>query len=202
MAEIARKQDDFSTTTAMLAQSLNKVEEDARDRAQMVRDEVRTLEASQGQQIADLQTKMNLELTAVGAKTQGGFDRLNAKQREELETVKQNVDKRVQTTIQEVSDRLQENNVDIEKYVGDQIAKLREQLAQERFKNDTIIEGKNQSFTVESEKRVLDKVATILRENDGFKQDVFEKLQQQLTETQKLYRDTKEERMLYDSKLQ
>ena len=67
---------------------------------------------------------------------------------------------------------------------------------------DTIIEGKNQSFTVESEKRVLDKVATILRENDGFKQDVFDKLQQQLSETQKLYRETKEERMLFDSKLQ
>ena len=95
----------------------------------MIRDELRSLEAAQGQQIADLQTKMNLELTAVGAKTQGGFDRLNARQREELETVKQNIDKRVSSTVQEVSDRLQENNVDIERYVADQIAKLKEQLA-------------------------------------------------------------------------
>ena len=112
-----------------------------------------------------------------------------------------NLDKRVNATVTEISERLDSNNTDIENYVSDQISKLRESLAQERFKMDTIIEGKNQSFTVESEKRVLQKVATILKENDGFKEQVFQKLESQLSDTRKLYRDTKEQGMLFDSKI-
>lgn len=42
---------------------------------------------------------------------------------------------------------------------------------------DTITEGKNQAFTIESEKRVLNKVASILKANEGFKAEVFEKLE-------------------------
>ena len=46
LAEVARKQDDLATNTSLIAQNLSKIEEDARDRAQMIRDELRSLEAA------------------------------------------------------------------------------------------------------------------------------------------------------------
>lgn len=123
------------------------------------------------------------------------------KQREDLEMQKDSLDKRISSTIVEISNRLEGNNQDIEHFVAEKLEKFKESLAEDRFKMDTIVEGKNQQFTIESEKRVLNKVASILKANEGFKAEVFEKLEQQLGDTRKVYRETKEERLLYESRL-
>lgn len=66
---------------------------------------------------------------------------------------------------------------------------------------DTIQEGKNQAYTVEAEKRILNKVTNILDENTKFKSEVYNKLEQQVNDTRRMYRETKEERMVFDTKL-
>lgn len=109
--------------------------------------------------------------------------------------------KQISETSLEINERFQENNRDIEKYLAQQVTALKEQLAQERQKMDTIQEGKNQAYTVEAEKRILNKVTTILDENSAFKGEVFAKLEQQVNDTRKMYRETKEERMVFDTKL-
>ena len=199
--ELARKQEEMQTSFSLLTQNLGKVEEDARERALQVRDELRNVEAAQAQQLADLTTKLNLELAAVNSKTTNGLERLASKTNEDFEAMEKSTNKTISGTMAELNNRFQENNNDIEKYVGDQLNKLRTSLAQERVKMDTILEGKNQEFTVEAEKRILNKVATILDENARFKSDVYSKLEQQLGDTRKMYRETKEDRMLFDSKL-
>ena len=181
--------------------SLSKIEEDARDRSTNLRDELRNVEAQHSQLISDLSTKLSLELTAMSTRVQGSFDKVAMKQREDLEQQKDMLDKRISSTIVEISNRLEGNNQDIENFVSEKLEKFKEQLAEDRFKMDTITEGKNQAFTIESEKRVLNKVANILKANEGFKAEVFEKLEQQLNDTRKVYRETKEERSLYESRL-
>ena len=66
---------------------------------------------------------------------------------------------------------------------------------------DTIQEGKNQAYTVEAEKRILNKVTAIIDENTKFKSEMYSKLDQQVNDTRKMYRETKEERMVFDTKL-
>lgn len=78
---------------------------------------------------------------------------------------------------------------------------LREQLADERAKLDTIQQGKNQAYTIEVEGRILNKVGAVLEENKKFKDDIFRKLERQGKETEKFYRESKEERLLFDTKL-
>lgn len=60
---------------------------------------------------------------------------------------------------QETNARFLQNNKDIEKYLDGQLLLLRENLANERLKSDTIMEGKAQQYTIEIESRVLQKVS-------------------------------------------
>lgn len=78
---------------------------------------------------------------------------------------------------------------------------FKEEASEERQKLDTIQQGRNQAYTIEIEGRILNKVEAILDENKKFKQDIFNKLDQSAQETESFYREAKEERLLFDTKL-
>ena len=53
---------------------------------------------------------------------------------------------------------------------------LKEKLAGERSKYDTIQQGKNQQYTIEVEGRILNKVSAVLDENTKLKNEIFKKV--------------------------
>lgn len=200
-SEVLRKQEDLQANVAMLTQKVNKADEDGRDRASAVRDELKVVETAHSQQLLELQTKLTVEVTALQERFQSSFDKTAGRLREQLDQQASDHQKQITETTLEINERFQENNRDIERYLASQVTSLKESLAQERQKMDTIQEGKNQAYTVEAEKRILNKVTTILDENTKFKSEVYKKLEQQVNDTRRMYRETKEERMVFDTKL-
>lgn len=85
MAEISRRQEQLQNNLSVINGSLQKMEEDGRDRSTNLRDELRNVEAQHSQLISDLSTKLSLELTAMSTRVQGSFDKVAMKQREDLE---------------------------------------------------------------------------------------------------------------------
>lgn len=199
--ELLRKQEDMQGRVAALTSRLTKVEDDSRDRASTLREELKVVETAHSQQILELQTKQTVEITALQEKFQATFEKTAGRLREQLDQQASDHQKQITDTTLELNDRFQENNRDIEKYMTQQVTALQETLAQERLKMDTIQEGKNQAYTVEAEKRILNKVTTIIDENTKFKSEMYSKLDQQVNDTRKMYRETKEERMVFDTKL-
>ena len=101
----------------------------------------------------------------------------------------------------EINQKFLQNNRDIEKYLDQQMLAFKEEASEERQKLDTIQQGRNQAYTIEIEGRILNKVEAILDENKKFKEDIFNKLDQSAQETESFYREAKEERLLFDTKL-
>jgi CRISPR/Cas system-associated endonuclease Cas3-HD len=80
---------------------------------------------------------------------------------------------------QETNQRFLQNNKDIEKYLDGQLVMLKEKLTSERQKYDTIQEGKANAYTIEIERRVLQKVSTIMDESAKMRQDILARLEEQ-----------------------
>ena len=64
-----------------------------------------------------------------------------------------------------------QNNRDIERYLDQQLINLKEKLAEEREKLDTIQQGKNQAFTIEVEGKILNKVQALIEDNNKFENE-------------------------------
>ena len=64
-----------------------------------------------------------------------------------------------------------QNNRDIERYLDQQLINLKEKLAEEREKLDTIQQGKNQAFTIEVEGKILNKVQALIEDNKKFENE-------------------------------
>jgi DNA polymerase III sliding clamp (beta) subunit (PCNA family) len=79
--------------------------------------------------------------------------------------------------------------------------KLKEALASDRVKYDTIQQGKNQQYTIEVEGRILNKVSAILDENTKLKQEIFKKVDQCNDDVEKIYKESQEEKLMFDTKM-
>jgi hypothetical protein len=113
----------------MLTQRVNKAEEDGRDRASTVRDELKVVETAHSQQLLELQTKLTVEVTALQERFQSSFDKTAGKLREQLDQQTSDHQKQITETTLEINERFQENNRDIEKYLASQVSSLKESLA-------------------------------------------------------------------------
>ena len=76
----------------------------------------------------------------------------------------------------DINQKFISNNKDIEKFMDEQLLNLKMSLNDERQKNDTILQGKSQQYTIEIEGRILNKVSAILDENSKLKQEIFNKV--------------------------
>ena len=117
-SEVVRKQEDLQASVAMLTQKVNKAEEDGRDRASTVRDELKVVETAHSQQLLELQTKLTVEVTALQERFQSSFDKTAGKLREQLDQQTSDHQKQITETTLEINERFQENNRDIEKYLA------------------------------------------------------------------------------------
>ena len=79
--------------------------------------------------------------------------------------------------------------------------KLKEALASDRVKYDTIQQGKNQQYNIEVEGRILNKVSAILDENTKLKQEIFKKVDQCNDDVEKIYKESQEEKLMFDTKM-
>lgn len=81
-ADFVRKQDEMQGTVNVLAQNLSKIEEDAKDRAQLVRDELKVVESGLTQQFQELQNKIAGDDSTLQQRVQIAFDKTNFKFKE------------------------------------------------------------------------------------------------------------------------
>jgi hypothetical protein len=63
------------------------------------------------------------------------------------------------------------------------------------------LQGKNQQYTIEIEGRILNKVSAILDENSKLKGEIFKKVDQCNQDTERIYKEAKDERLLFDTKI-
>ena len=56
---------------------------------------------------------------------------------------------------------------------------LKDHLLQERQKQDTIQEGKNQAYTIEIESRILQKIGARMDDNQHLKEEILARLEHQ-----------------------
>ena len=59
--ELLRKQDEFHSSMTMLQQNINKVDEDGKDRASLVREELRVIESALTSSFTDLEQKLAVD---------------------------------------------------------------------------------------------------------------------------------------------
>jgi|TARA_B110000285_G_scaffold78323_1_gene90183 hypothetical protein len=77
--ELLRKQDEFHSSMTMLQQNINKVDEDGKDRASLVREELRVIESALTSSFTDLEQKLAVDDSSLQQKVQVAFDKTNGK---------------------------------------------------------------------------------------------------------------------------
>lgn len=104
---------------------------------------------------------------------------------------------------QETNARFLQNNKDIEKYLDGQLLLLRENLANERLKADTIMEGKAQQYTIEIESRVLQKVSQMMDDSNKMREEILNKLVILNTDAENNINNNmnKEDKVMMDTKM-
>lgn len=105
------------------------------------------------------------------------FDKTNGKFKDYFETMMLDHQKQMASIGQETNARFLQNNKDIEKYIDGQLLVLRDNLLNERLKQDTIMEGKAQQYTIEIESRVMHKVSQMLDDSTKMREEILGKLQ-------------------------
>ena len=195
------KQDEILQNITHISQNVNKVEEDSKDRASLVREELKVVEAALTQSFQDLENKVAVDESTLQHRVQIAFDKTNGKFRDQFEEMVQDHQRQMASADADINQKFLQNNRDIEKYLDEQMIKLKESLATERAKYDTIQQGKNQQYTIEVEGRILNKVSAVLDENSKLKQEIFKKVDQCNNDVEKIYKESQDDKLMWDTKM-
>ena len=127
-AEQANQYDEIKTTLNLVTHSITKIDEDTKDRAQLLREEFKAVESAMSQQIQDLQNKIAMDESTLQHKVQIAFDKTNGKFKEYFETMMHDHQKQMASIGNETNQRFLQNNKDIEKYLDGQLIMLKQKL--------------------------------------------------------------------------
>ena len=83
------KQDEIMQNVTQISQNINKVEEDSKDRASLVREELKVVEAALTQSFQDLENKVAVDESTLQHRVQIAFDKTNGKFRDQFEEMVQ-----------------------------------------------------------------------------------------------------------------
>ena len=101
----------------VVSQNLSKIEEDGKDRATLVREELKVVEAALTQQLQDLENKVAVDDSTLQQRVQIAFDKTNVKFKDQFEQMVFGHQKQISEADADINQKFLQNNRDIEKYL-------------------------------------------------------------------------------------
>ncbi len=81
-----------------------------------------------------------------------------------------------------MSSKFEQNNHDVKNFIEKKTDESRAKILEERRKLDTIVEGRCQAYTIEIERKILQKMNNVMSENEILREELLKKLNQAFTE--------------------
>ncbi len=126
----------------LLNSNIGKVNSDAKDRFDMINNEMRVMENAVSVQIQDLRNKVEVDDNTLEQRIQLAVDRVYDKLKQSIDGAVLDYNKLVQDHSRLLTEKFNQNNVEIKSFIEQKTDDMRFKILEERRKLDTLVEGR------------------------------------------------------------
>lgn len=192
---------EIHSALKLLNSNIGKVSADSKDRFEMVNNEMRVHENAISSQIQDLRNKVEVDDKSLEERIQMAVDRVYGRLKGEIDGTVSDYNKLVADTNSLLREKFEINNQDVKTYIQNKLDDMKSKILEERRKLDTLVEGRCQAYTIDIERKLLQKLNQTLVENQTLREEMVKRLDQSNSESDQVARALQEERIKIDTKL-
>lgn len=139
----------------LLNNNIGKVNSDAKDRYDILNNEMRVFENACNSLIQDLRNKVEVDDKTLEERIQLAVNKINDKLIGQIEGAVTDYNKLVTDNSRLLVEKFELNNHDVRAFIDKKTEEMRHKILEERRKLDTIVEGRCQAYTIEIERKLL-----------------------------------------------
>lgn len=149
----------------LLNSNIGKSNTDSKDRYDMLNNELMVFENACNSMIADLKNKVKVDDNSLEERIQLAVERIKERLTSQLDGAVLDYNKLVRDNNRLLQEKFEQNNHDVKSFIEKKTDEMRGKIIEERKKLDTIVEGRCQAFTIEIERKILQKMNLVMNEN-------------------------------------
>ncbi|CDW87201.1 UNKNOWN [Stylonychia lemnae] len=192
---------EIHSALKLLNSNIGKVNSDCKDRFDMINSEMRVHENATNVQIQDLRNKVEVDDKSIEERLQLAVDKAYDRLKQNFDATMNDYNKMVNQFNMQQTEKFEQNNSDVKNFVQSKTDEMRNKILEERRKLDTIVEGKCQAYTIEIERKILQRLQQTMIENQTLREEMLKKMDKATKEQDEVARQLQEERLKIDMKI-